>query len=453
MSSAKNSTGSGEIIEALRRAVRPIAASGTDGDIGEFAAFSELLDQARVIGIGPATYGSGEFIQFTHRLMRFLVEKLGFRALVLEASMPDCLAVDRYLRTGEGDPEELLHELRFWVWDMAEMLELIRWMREYNHRHGPVLRFYGADSQLPRTGLETVLQFLEQVAPKHGETFAGRLTPFLGQPNWPETHALIWRRMGPADLLKLGQASKDLVDFLERSAADLIAKANAEQWNVAHRCAVNIMHYVGYFGFVEQPDQPPRMSISIEARARSIVENLLWALRQQKPGAGVIFLSHVAHVARVPIVPELPTPGALISDTLGPSAYLAIGCEFSEGGFWARPSGEPDNPDTILFRPEPMRYEPGQAGSLSDTLRQVGAPAFLFETRADDHSVAAAEWLSEEHDYRYSGGGFDAATGQHAYTKIVPASHFDLIAYFEKIDAARFNPRTRKRFETEAATD
>jgi len=67
-----------------------------------------LVGDARVVSLGEATHGTREFFQMKHRILRFLVERMGFTAFAIEATWPEANRLDRYLRTGEGDPAVLV---------------------------------------------------------------------------------------------------------------------------------------------------------------------------------------------------------------------------------------------------------------------------------------------------------------------------------------------------------
>ncbi|MFD0587201.1 hypothetical protein ACFQZE_04210 [Paenibacillus sp. GCM10027627] len=64
-----------------------------------------------VIGIGESTRGARSARQIyliKNRLLRFLVERLGFRSLFLGTDWTLGLQLNEYLRTGDGDPRALL---------------------------------------------------------------------------------------------------------------------------------------------------------------------------------------------------------------------------------------------------------------------------------------------------------------------------------------------------------
>jgi erythromycin esterase len=109
--------------------------------------FSSTLEGKTVVAMGEATHGTHEFFELKKRMFKYLVEKKGFTVFALEANYIECLAVDHYIKTGEGDPAHLLAKMMLWPWRTEEMLDLVLWMRSYNIRKGKaILSFVGIDS-------------------------------------------------------------------------------------------------------------------------------------------------------------------------------------------------------------------------------------------------------------------------------------------------------------------
>jgi hypothetical protein len=69
---------------------------------------AHLVRNAIVVGLGSSTRGAHELTTLMHRVLRFLVEELGFRALAVEEDWTKGIQIDEYLRTGRGDPRALL---------------------------------------------------------------------------------------------------------------------------------------------------------------------------------------------------------------------------------------------------------------------------------------------------------------------------------------------------------
>src|SRR6185437_11069518 len=75
----------------------------------------------------------------------FTLADSGVRGLALQAPMAEAMEVDRYVRTGSGDPRRLLRQLGSWRWETREMQSLVAAMRDWNKSHGAdkQLGFYG----------------------------------------------------------------------------------------------------------------------------------------------------------------------------------------------------------------------------------------------------------------------------------------------------------------------
>ena len=69
------------------------------------------------MSLGENTHGTRDFFEMKARILRFLVEEMGFDAFAIEATWPESNRLDAYVRTGEGDPAELLSGLYFWTWN------------------------------------------------------------------------------------------------------------------------------------------------------------------------------------------------------------------------------------------------------------------------------------------------------------------------------------------------
>jgi erythromycin esterase len=109
--------------------------------------FSSKLEGKTVIAMGEATHGTHEFFELKKRMFKYLVAEKGFTFFALEANYVECLPIDHYIKTGEGDPAHLLAAMMLWPWKTEEMLDLILWMRSYNiKKNKPVLSFIGIDS-------------------------------------------------------------------------------------------------------------------------------------------------------------------------------------------------------------------------------------------------------------------------------------------------------------------
>ena len=91
----------------------------------------DRVGKAKVVALGSAVRHSHELSTLTDRVMRFLIERHGFRSLALEGDEEASIKLDTWVRTGEGDPLEILTGARPF-WRFAEILEAVRWIRARN---------------------------------------------------------------------------------------------------------------------------------------------------------------------------------------------------------------------------------------------------------------------------------------------------------------------------------
>lgn len=109
----------------------------------------EIIGDAKLVGLGEATHGSKEFSQVKHRMLKFLVEEMDFDGLIMEVPEEPAKNIDKYIKTGEGDPQKLLTDLGFWITRTQEVLDMIEWMRSYNvGSPDRQISFYGCDIAL-----------------------------------------------------------------------------------------------------------------------------------------------------------------------------------------------------------------------------------------------------------------------------------------------------------------
>jgi erythromycin esterase-like protein len=95
---------------------------------------------------------------------------MGFTIFSIEANMPEAYRLNDYVLNGTGDPAQLLRGMYFWTWDTEEVLDMIRWMREYNRSGRGRIQFTGFDMQVPNVAAELVGSFVAKYDPGYVET-------------------------------------------------------------------------------------------------------------------------------------------------------------------------------------------------------------------------------------------------------------------------------------------
>jgi erythromycin esterase-like protein len=127
----------------------------------------KVVGNARIVSLGEATHGSREFFQLKHRMLEFLATEMGFTIFSIEANMPEAYKLNDFVLKGEGDPAALIKGMYFWTWDTEEVLDMVRWMREFNKSGKGRVEFTGFDMQTPNVALGMVKDFVAKADPEY----------------------------------------------------------------------------------------------------------------------------------------------------------------------------------------------------------------------------------------------------------------------------------------------
>jgi erythromycin esterase len=130
----------------------PFQPSDSVASPAERAALVAFANNARIIGFSELTEGTREYAYIIRRTLLALADSSRMRGLAIQASMADAMELDRYVRTGVGDPQRLLRALGSWRWETREVRALVEAMREYNRNRSAEQQvgFYGFE--IPSAG-------------------------------------------------------------------------------------------------------------------------------------------------------------------------------------------------------------------------------------------------------------------------------------------------------------
>ncbi len=220
-------------IEWVRHHAIPLTSDDPASDSDDLMFLKDLVGDARVVSLGEATHGTREFFRIKHRLVKFLVEDMGFTHFGIEASMPNCQAINDYVLKGTGDPEEALHRQGFWTWDTQEILALIEWMRLHNRNtsDGHKVRFFGYDMQNPRAAARIAIEFVEMSDSSAGRPLRqqfDRLFPDNGLNFWQ-----VYEEYSPSERESLRQFTVSLISTIDLMKGDGSALPTGIDWSQA----------------------------------------------------------------------------------------------------------------------------------------------------------------------------------------------------------------------------
>jgi erythromycin esterase-like protein len=106
-----------------------------------------ILAGAQIVGLGESFHTTGGEYRMKDRVFRFLVERMGYRALGMETSWRRAERVESYVQTCQGPIGTALRGVSS-VWQSTEVQDMVQWMCEWNAAHpGDRVHFYGFDIQ------------------------------------------------------------------------------------------------------------------------------------------------------------------------------------------------------------------------------------------------------------------------------------------------------------------
>jgi erythromycin esterase-like protein len=162
-------------LDWIRARAFPITTDDPGQDCSDLVPVLRLIGNSRVVGLGEGTHGTREFSRMKHRLFRCMVEELGFTMIAMESNLIQTERLNRYVLTGEGDPEALLRSMRFTTWTSEEVLSLLRWVREHNANARVPVSFVGFDILDPLAPADSLLRFARRADPDGFDAIAESL--------------------------------------------------------------------------------------------------------------------------------------------------------------------------------------------------------------------------------------------------------------------------------------
>ena len=172
------STASSSLREAVTLPTGFFQLSGTDVSLTDNdlkGPAQALLKEAKVISIGDVVPGSEGFYGIKVRLIRYLIEKRGFRFFGMEENWVSSHDMEVYVDTCQGDPLNALKA--FYPTEQAQVvLDLFKWICQFNlaHPHDHVA-FRGFDIQDPWKTGPAFHEFLKRSDPANAEALFSKL--------------------------------------------------------------------------------------------------------------------------------------------------------------------------------------------------------------------------------------------------------------------------------------
>ncbi|WP_116215125.1 erythromycin esterase family protein [Streptomyces olivoreticuli] len=365
------------VVAGLQRYAHPLRSAEPGGSGADLAAFASMTRGATVVGLGEASHGSKELFTVKDRLFRHLVEREGFSALATEMSWSAAARLDTYVRTGEGDPRQIMREELqdgYSLLDTEELLRMFRWIREHNRTSAHKVRIVGMD--VSDAGPEQYERILARAG-----TDEPALVPELRR-HYTALRALpggVATRMAAYNALPL--AERKVIAEDAEAAYQLLARAGKQDpWVLQEAWIISRMAE----SYTFDTDDPAQLAAAGRQRDRTMAEIAVWW--QHRTGGRVVVSAHDGHISYETVMPAYypVTTGAVLRELIG-SEYLAVGTSLYEGDYRARTSASAAGTFSV---------GPAAAGSNEYTLDKVRHRDFYVDLRAAGRDPVVRNWLN-----------------------------------------------------------
>jgi erythromycin esterase len=369
------------VVDELKLRAHKLATVEAGNGFEDLKAFGDAVGDARIVALGEATHGTREFFQMKARLLEYLVREKGFTVLAREDNWPDSLLVDRYIKTGEGDPR---HRLNF-----DEERQMVEWMRTYNRTaaDGKLLTYTSFDMQAIPAAADAALAYLQRYSPKDapGAEAAYAEASKIGS----DGSNLFLPGAGQA----ASRAEEVLAKF-DAHRAEWSKSSSQDAWRDARQAAAVVV-------------QACNMRVAAKGlgyRDEMMARNAEWLADEAHPNEKIILWAHNLHVS-ADTGRDSRKMGGWLRERFGKGLYV-VGFALRRGEVQAFGLESGASRGYAVW---PVQASP--EGSGDAILSAAGMPLFFLNMRRLPPGGALAGWLAEPHLFHYI-GAFVAIGGE-----------------------------------------
>ena len=381
-----------------------------------------LIGASRVVALGEPSHGTHEPLALRNRLIRFLVEQMGFTAVALETSFTESYSVESFVAGGPGALRSTVHDNISWGFgEFPENEELIQWIREYNAdaNHHSKVRFYGVDLSGAQDGafpqarraVDFAINLLARGDSAAAQGLRQKLEPCLDKfSTWNYPSMSSTERDG------LVAGLTEITAALERNRSGLISLSSEEEYewalhSVVVACQLNHMFEVSPTSAWPGPGIPPDAYRAAAAHESGMADNVRWALEQEGPNGRIIVFAHNNHVMNASMTGGIwsafrqppSAMGKYLRPMLGRDLVIIGGSSGATPGA-TQLKVDPDNIDAALA--------------------QVGLPRFIVDLRQARNDHAAFAWLSKPRALH---------SNIETFMTVTPAEAFDALYFTDNL--------------------
>ncbi|HTJ22929.1 MAG TPA: erythromycin esterase family protein [Gemmatimonadaceae bacterium] len=399
----------------------PIVLADSTPGSEERTRIATIASGARIVGFSELTEGTGEFPEIVRRSLVTLADS-GFRGIALQVPMPEALEVDRYVRSGIGDPRRLLHALGSWRWETREMLAFVAGIRQWNVAHPDrQLGIYGFEIPTAELAVRVITSLPDSVTGAALKQWLARTYACVGideSAHWGlegrAADSTFWNACGPATTAGADSVAALLrrVNASSRAASDVAFAAQMARL-VQHHVSVGLRHLTRH-----------------DANA----EHVLFVANSLGADARIVLWGGDVEMGRLTLQPNTVQTAVPLGQRLG-DRYRSIAFAIGDGVIRARvPSsggrggGEPGLSTTRVAPPAPDSYE--------DVMSRAAPAAYWLDLRGLPSDTAGA-WLRGPRPMRLISELYSPLLASALVTPIVFPTYYDALVFVKTATPAR----------------
>ena len=416
---------SGPVETWIRQHAIPFKTAEPGGSDDDLQPLQQIVGNATIVGLGEATHGTHEFFTMKHRLLEFLVNKMGFNTFAIENGWDVSRPMDTYVITGKGNARDTLLQDFYPMWQTQEVLDMIEWIRAYNAdpSHTTKVHFAGFDcSDITPAAFDDVLNYLKSVDP--GQT-AQVQTLYTGiRPS--SAYAYV----GYTDA-QLSQTTKQhsqdnaqrVYDLLKAHQTVYESHSSKEAFALALQSAHIILQYTTLAALIAPSETLLTSLPAYTQRDAFMAENVAWLHDHAGSNTKIVLWAHNLHIANIPdYFGSYENMGAFLRKQYQEN-YRPIGTSFYQGAF-RNFSTRVSSIDTLAV---PAK------DSYNYTLGSVDIPQYILDLR-ETPTGPVTKWVQGPGILRTVGvGGEDLDQVMRGSLQ----QWFDVIIHFQIITPSR----------------
>jgi erythromycin esterase len=377
----------------------------------------------KVIGAGEATHSSKEFDQLRHQIFQLLVEELDYRIFAWEAPFGETLEINNYVVDGEGTAEEALSSVSSPNCKTEEVLDLIRWIREYNKQVSDrqKVRFYGFDMQNDTASFKKLREIMEEV----DSDFVRANDETL---KFIEQGKMIFAEIDEEKESELRDFTKDFQSQVESKQDKYLEIISEREYGLLKQLVV-ILEQCRKFCLAVNENADYGID-SWAFRDKCMAENISWMMNFEDE-ENVVVWAHNAHVKKggKPEDPESNALGYYLQQKYRDN-YYAIGFDFGTGAF-KHLNMEKSQSD---WNGEES-FKEVHENTLAKELSEIQEPFFLDFSGTSINILE--EWINQKHRIHSVGTYFHLDNVEDHYDNICLSEGFDGLIFVPKVTASK----------------